>query len=277
MPPRRSSAFWRGCRARSGRCMRPARPGSGSRARRGRAGSMCGSSRRGRSRGHRVTGSRPIVVTRSGWRGCWPPASCGSRSCPTVADERFRDLVRAIEDIRGDLMRARHRLGKFLLRREMRWAGPGSAWTARTCAGCAALRFDDACSQAVLIDYLSGVEMLLGRRAALLAALEQAIPDSRTRHDRAVAVLPRDRHALRRRLVRRDRRLAAVPAPSSSPGSSGSSPASTPLTRNAGRDRSPRPARATPAGCWSRPPTTTATSPPSATSSRAASTDRTPA
>src|SRR5256885_16975702 len=36
---------------------------------------------------------------------------------PSVADECFRDLVRCIEDARGDLMRARHRLSKFLLRR----------------------------------------------------------------------------------------------------------------------------------------------------------------
>jgi transposase len=31
---------------------------------------------------------------------------------PSVEDECFRDLVRAIEDVRGDLMRARHRLSK---------------------------------------------------------------------------------------------------------------------------------------------------------------------
>lgn len=30
---------------------------------------------------------------------------------PTVADEQFWDVIRAIEDVRGDLMRARHRLG----------------------------------------------------------------------------------------------------------------------------------------------------------------------
>jgi transposase len=41
------------------------------------------------------------------------------------------------------------------------------------------LRFDDVCSQAVFVDYLSGVEMLLARRAALTCALEQVIPDSR--------------------------------------------------------------------------------------------------
>src|SRR3954462_3424369 len=30
---------------------------------------------------------------------------------PSIADEQFRDLLRAIEDARGDLMRCRHRLG----------------------------------------------------------------------------------------------------------------------------------------------------------------------
>src|SRR3954449_427647 len=40
---------------------------------------------------------------------------------PTIADEHFRDVIRAIEDCRGDLMRGRHRLGKFLLRRDIRW------------------------------------------------------------------------------------------------------------------------------------------------------------
>jgi transposase len=35
---------------------------------------------------------------------------------PSVEDERFRDLGRALDDLRRDLMRARHRLSKFLLR-----------------------------------------------------------------------------------------------------------------------------------------------------------------
>ena len=35
---------------------------------------------------------------------------------PTVTQEAARDLVRAREDCRGDLMRARHRLSKLLLR-----------------------------------------------------------------------------------------------------------------------------------------------------------------
>lgn len=106
---------------------------------------------------------------------------------PTVADEQFRDLIRAIEDCRGDLMRCRHRLGKFLLRRDRRWSGPGKTWTRRHMTWLRAQRFQDLCSQATFIDYLSAVEMLVARRAALIAALEQAIPDSR--HAQTIARL----------------------------------------------------------------------------------------
>jgi len=98
---------------------------------------------------------------------------------PSIADEQFRDVIRAIEDCRGDLMRARHRLSKMLLRRDIRWPGPGSAWTQRHMIWLRSLRFEDLCSQAAFVDYLSGVEMLVARRAALIAALEQVIPDSR--------------------------------------------------------------------------------------------------
>ncbi len=106
---------------------------------------------------------------------------------PSVADEQFRDVIRAIEDCRGDLMRARHRLSKMLLRRDLRWAAPGSAWTQRHMSWLRSLRFEDVCSQATFVDYLSGVEMLVARRAALVAALEQVIPDSR--HAPTIATL----------------------------------------------------------------------------------------
>ena len=46
---------------------------------------------------------------------------------PSEEDERFRDLVRCIDDARRDLMRSRHRLSKFLLRRGLRFAG--RQWT----------------------------------------------------------------------------------------------------------------------------------------------------
>jgi transposase len=46
---------------------------------------------------------------------------------PTPLEEAARDLVRAREDARGDLMRARHRLSKLLLRHGLVYKG--SAWT----------------------------------------------------------------------------------------------------------------------------------------------------
>ena len=49
---------------------------------------------------------------------------------PSVAQEAARDLVRAREDCRGDLMGARHRLSKLLLRQGIVYYG-GQAWTGK--------------------------------------------------------------------------------------------------------------------------------------------------
>lgn len=97
---------------------------------------------------------------------------------PSVADECFRDLVRSLEDARGDLMRARHRLSKFLLRRGERYPGPGGAWTAKHMGWLRSHEFDDLCSQATFVDYLAAVELLVGRRGGLLETLEGAVPES---------------------------------------------------------------------------------------------------
>ena len=61
---------------------------------------------------------------------------------PSVEHEQLRDLARCREDARQDLMRAKHRIGKFLLRRELYYPGRGRAWTGRAprVAGLAALR-----------------------------------------------------------------------------------------------------------------------------------------
>jgi transposase len=48
---------------------------------------------------------------------------------PSVEQEAARDLVRAREDVRGDLMSARHRLSKLLLRQGIVYYG-GKPWTA---------------------------------------------------------------------------------------------------------------------------------------------------
>ena len=47
---------------------------------------------------------------------------------PSVEQEAARDLVRAREDVRGDLMAARHRLSKLLLRQGIVYSD-GTAWT----------------------------------------------------------------------------------------------------------------------------------------------------
>jgi transposase len=51
-----------------------------------------------------------------------------SVSVPSVEREAARDLVRARDDVRGDLMRARHRVSKLLLRQGIVYYG-GKAWT----------------------------------------------------------------------------------------------------------------------------------------------------
>ena len=47
---------------------------------------------------------------------------------PSEGQEAARDLVRAREDVRGDLMRSRHRLSKLLLRQGIVYED--TAWTA---------------------------------------------------------------------------------------------------------------------------------------------------
>lgn len=48
---------------------------------------------------------------------------------PTEQEEAVRDLLRCREDIRADLLRARHRLSKFLLRHGRRFTGTKRSWT----------------------------------------------------------------------------------------------------------------------------------------------------
>ncbi|MGC9222137.1 MAG: IS110 family transposase [Solirubrobacteraceae bacterium] len=92
---------------------------------------------------------------------------------PSVEREQLRDLVRCREDIRADLMRARHRLGKFLLRREVYWEGPGRAWSRAHRGWLAGLRFADLASQVTMADYLHAHDVLVARRDRVEAELEK--------------------------------------------------------------------------------------------------------
>ncbi|MCA1699024.1 MAG: transposase, partial [Actinobacteria bacterium] len=104
---------------------------------------------------------------------------------PSEEDERFRDLVRCIDDARKDLMRSRHRLSKFLLRRGMRFAG--RQWTQPHERWLATRRFDDPLSEATFIDYCCAVEALAQRRRTLVGVLGEAAPQSS--HAAAIARL----------------------------------------------------------------------------------------
>ncbi len=85
--------------------------------------------------------------------------------------EALRDLVRAREDLRGDLMGARHRIGKLLLRRGLVWDGPGAAWSQRHLRWLSTIRFDDPLVELVFAEYLAHHEVLLARRDRLDAML----------------------------------------------------------------------------------------------------------
>jgi transposase len=95
---------------------------------------------------------------------------------PGEAEEALRDLVRAREDVRGDLMRARHRLSKLLLRHGLRYASPG--WSERHRAWLATVDLAEDAAQAALCDYRGAVEALLHRRAELERLIEAAIAAS---------------------------------------------------------------------------------------------------
>ncbi len=92
---------------------------------------------------------------------------------PTVEQEQVRDLVRAREDVRADLMRGRHRLGKLLLRREIYFPGKAHAWTVEHRNWLASLRFEDVCTEAVFQDYLHAHDSLLARRDRLDGHIEE--------------------------------------------------------------------------------------------------------
>jgi transposase len=91
---------------------------------------------------------------------------------PTLEHERLRDLARCREDARQDLMRAKHRIGKFLLRREIYYDGKTRTGTREHRAWLARLRFTDAASEATFADYLHGHDVLLARRDALDRAID---------------------------------------------------------------------------------------------------------
>jgi transposase len=70
-------------------------------------------------------------------------------------------------------MRARNRIGKFLLRREIYYEGPGEAWSRKHRAWLTSVRFADQASRATLADYLHAHDVLIARRDQVEADLSE--------------------------------------------------------------------------------------------------------
>jgi transposase len=96
---------------------------------------------------------------------------------PTQAEEAARDLVRAREASRQDLMRARHRVSKLLLRHGIVYSG-GKAWTELHDRWLRQQRFDSMSTQAAFDDAYETVVVATARRARLDEKITALAADS---------------------------------------------------------------------------------------------------
>ena len=96
---------------------------------------------------------------------------------PGDEEEALRDLVRAREAVRLDLMRSRHRLSKLLLRPGVRFED-GSAWTQRHRDWLATVMLDWPAGQATLLDCCGAIDALTHRREQLEREIIAMTPDS---------------------------------------------------------------------------------------------------
>src|SRR5258706_1326499 len=95
---------------------------------------------------------------------------------PDAAHEALRDLVRAREAAKKDQLRARHRLGKFLLRHGRRPTDAGKAWTKKYLEWIKThVRFDQPALEATLSYYVQEVEHMAERILHLEKAIDEAV------------------------------------------------------------------------------------------------------
>ncbi len=96
---------------------------------------------------------------------------------PGDEEEALRDLVRAREAVRVDLMRCRHRLSKLLLRHGIRF-DDGRAWTERHSQWLAQVELPWIAAQATLLDARGAIDALTHRRDALEREILGMLADS---------------------------------------------------------------------------------------------------
>ena len=93
---------------------------------------------------------------------------------PDADHEALRDLVRAREAAKKDQLRARHRLGKFLLRQGRRPPAGIKAWGVKHRAWLQGLRYAHPAQAATLLDYLTEIDHAADRIQRLERAIETA-------------------------------------------------------------------------------------------------------
>lgn len=96
---------------------------------------------------------------------------------PTAEQEAARDLVRAREDCRGDLMTARHRISKLLLRQGIVYYD-GKTWTGRHELWLRKQRFDNPALQLTYDAAFDAMTACVDRRERLETAIEAMAADS---------------------------------------------------------------------------------------------------
>jgi transposase len=96
---------------------------------------------------------------------------------PGPEEEALRDLVRAREAVRADLMRCRHRLSKLLLRHGIRFED-GPAWTQRHRDWLAQVALGWPAAQATMLDARGAIDALAHRRDALEREITAMLPGS---------------------------------------------------------------------------------------------------
>jgi transposase len=96
---------------------------------------------------------------------------------PGAEEEALRDLVRAREQVRVDLMRCRHRLSKLLLRHGIRFQD-GDAWTERHRQWLATVVLEWPATQATLLDVRGAIDALAHRRDELERQIVATLPSS---------------------------------------------------------------------------------------------------
>jgi len=97
---------------------------------------------------------------------------------PDPDHEALRDLVRAREAAKKDQLRARNRLGKFLLRAGVRSPNDTKAWGSVHMEWLRRLRFDHAAQQATMVDYLGEIDHVAARIQRLEEAIDEAVKDA---------------------------------------------------------------------------------------------------